>query len=360
MINFIIEKMYKNIKEIKPFPCRTTNGIYDEREDGFWIGGFYTGLNWLMYKETNDEIFKNTARKAYERLKYRLYNEQDTLDHDIGFLYSLSAVADYKITGNDEIKADILTAADELCKRYNEKGKYIRAWNVWDKNDPFISENDRRIILDCMYNLPILFFASEISGDKKYYNAAYNHANTCKKFMIRDDGSSYHTFVFNKDGTPKYGQTRQGYSDSSCWSRGHAWLIGGFCLAYKYTGNEEFLKASKSAADYFYENLESDFVPMWDFKLPTKENEQRDSSAAAIAASGMLEIGGEYEKKAEKIIKSLYENYSTKNDKSHQGLLLHACGNKPENIGTDTSLIFGDYYFCEAVFKLKNKNFSIF
>lgn len=345
------------------------NGEYQFSDEGTWVGGFWTGINWLCYELTGEEKFADTARLAYKRLENRLNNNKESLDHDVGFLYILSALADYKLTGDERRKQDILVAAEEFMKRYNEKGKFLRAWPVWVPGDEFCENNKGRIIVDCMYNLPLLFWVGKNCGMESAYEIAKNHAITCAKYQVRDDYSCYHTYVFNHEtGEPKFGQTCQGYADESCWSRGQAWIIGGFAYAYGYTKDKYFLEVSKQAADYFIKNLEEDLIPMWDFNFKGSITEERDTSAASIAASGFLELAKHLEKKeeasyytemAEKIILSLYENYSTKDMPKNQGFILHACGNKPEKSpDTDAPIIYGDYYFVETIAKLLNKTIN--
>jgi unsaturated chondroitin disaccharide hydrolase len=367
MKSFIVEKTRANGEIFQDkLMCLTVDGKYRFIEDGFWTGSFWTGLNYLCYEMTEDKTFIDSARKSWHRFIKRLYEKPGTLDHDIGFLYILSFVADYKLTGNKESRKIALDAVDLLMSRFNEKGQFIQAWNVWKEGDPFSEENRGRIIIDCMYNIPLLYWAHKETGNENYYRVATAHATTCLNTIIREDYTTYHTYVFDHvTGEPKYGRTCQGYSDESTWSRGQSWAIGGYAYAYRYTGEKKFLETAIGVTDVFIKNLEEDNISMYDFTLPTKEGEPRDSSATAIAAAGMLELCeyvDEDKKKyymscVEKMLESLYENYSTKDMPTEQGILLHACGAKPKpgSIDTDCSLIFGDYYFAEAVARLSGK-----
>jgi unsaturated chondroitin disaccharide hydrolase len=359
---FICEKTRQNGMKFGdglPF-CTDEKGKYTFREDGFWVGSFWTGINYLCYEFTGNPFFVDTARKSQHRLIRRLYENKRTLDHDLGFLYSLMFVADYQATGSENSRKIALDAAEALAERYHPNGRFIQAWNIWKPGDPFSEENRGRIIIDCMYNLPLLFWASEQSGNEQFKQIAYAHAVTCSETIVRADGSTYHSYVFDPDtGERKYGRTVQGYSDDSCWSRGQGWAIGGFAHAYRYTGDKKFLTIAEQCARYFIENLEPDYVPVWDFRVPEKQGEPRDSSAAAIAAAGMLELakhlegnGRDYIEAAAKIVDSLYHNYSSKDRPDDEGLLLHGCGHKPKNSEVDCSLIYGDYYFAEAVARL--------
>lgn len=359
---FIFDKTRKNGQIFQDqLPTSTKEGKYQFDEWGTWVGSFWTGLNFLCYEMSQDESYLEVARKSRHRFKRRLYERPETLDHDIGFLYSLSCVADYKLTGNEEAKKIALDAAKVLKERFREKGQYIQAWNVWNPGDLYSEGNRGRMIVDCMYNLPILFWAAEQTGDQSYYKVAVAHADTTAKYLVREDYTAYHTFVFDPvTGEPKYGETHQGYGDDSCWARGQAWLIGGFAHAYKYTKEEKYLEIAKKVADVFLARLEEDFIPMWDFTLPNKEGEPRDASAASIAAASLLELSqhlaGEekqhYQQWSYKILESLYENYSTKDEPNNQGLILHACGHRPASKDLDCSLIYGDYYFAEGIARL--------
>lgn len=361
--NFISEKTSRNASSFgDALPAHTKDGKYIFADNGFWTGGFWTGMNWLCYELTKDDKFIKSARDSYPRLLKRMYETPETLDHDIGFLYSLSFVADYKLTGDMAARKVALDAADHLKSRFNSKGNFIQAWNVWVAGDPFSEENRGRIIIDCMYNLPLLFWASEETGDEEYRRVAEAHADTCARTIIRPDFTAFHTYVFDPEtGEPKFGQTFQGFRDDSCWSRGQTWAIGGYTYAYKYTGKKSYLDIARNCAEVFLDKVEQDLVPLWDFDVPDPELANRDSSAAAIAAASLLELAQHvdekeklrYEAYAGCVVTHLYEKYATAMDDSHEGLLIHGCGHHPAGENVDCSLIYGDYYFIEAVARLQ-------
>lgn len=362
---FILEKSRNNaIKFGDRLPTGTKNGKYGFVESGGWVGGFWPGINFLCYELSGDEQFLTVARSSRYRLADRLYQHPESMDHDVGFLFTLSCVADYKLTGDEQAKQIALDAAKGFASRYNKTGRFIKAWNTIDENDPFSVENRGRVIIDCMYNLPLLFWAAEVTNNEEYKAIATAHAQTCGKYLVRDDFTTFHTYVFDYvTGKPKYGRTHQGYADNSCWSRGQAWAIGGFTYAYAYTKNEEFLNIAKNCAKVFIGKLEDDFVPMWDFDVPDKTKEPRDTSAAAIAAASMLELSkyvSEDERRyyysiSKSILENLYEKYSSQNLPEEEGLLLNATGHKPNNAFVDVSIIYGDYYFTEAIARLLNQ-----
>lgn len=362
MLSFILDKTRKNALEFgDKLPDATVNGKYRFTDDGWWVGSFWNGLLWTCYETTGDTFYSDAAKSSQHRLIRRLHENPDSLDHDIGFLYALAFAREYDVTGDLDARRIALEAVDLLSSRYNEKGRFIQAWNVWKPGDSFSEMNRGRVIIDCMYNLPLLFWAAEVTGDSRYREIAANHAETCSTTIVRSNYTVYHTYLFDHvSGLPLRGQNHQGYHDESCWSRGQAWALGGYAYAYRYTGERAFLELSKKLAKVFLANLEEDGIPMWDFSLTDKEGEPRDSSAAAIAASGLLEIAsheqGEiseyYRAAAERLLIDLYNKYSTVSLPNEEGLLLHACGNRPSGKDENCSLIYGDYYFSEAVARL--------
>lgn len=360
--NFILTKTEKNDQRFRDlFPHRTQNGIYNLLEHCSWIGGFYPGLNYMCYEMSKDKKFIELARVPMQRLKNDLDTRGASLGHDIGFLFSLSSYADYLLTGNEEAKQTTIQAGDTLMQRFKPNGGYIQAWDVHlgelEEHADFFAENGTRMIIDCMYNLPLLFRCSELTGDKKYYDAAYTHAKTAQKYLVRDDYTTAHTFVFNEDGTPRYQRTWQGYADDSCWSRGQAWAVTGFAMAYKFTKDESFLETSKNCAKVFIDRLEDDMVPKWDLIFQHQKDVPTDTSAAGIAACGLMDLfdvtGDEYYKDtATKMLLSLYENYSSKDQPDNEGLINGATGHKPLEVDVNCSLIYGDYYFAELLARL--------
>ncbi|MBP3961848.1 glycoside hydrolase family 88 protein [Paenibacillus lignilyticus] len=361
---FILEKTKKNASSFGDrLPTSTEGGKYKFADDGFWVGGFWSGLNWLCYEMSEEESFAVAAQASNWRLTKRLYEKPDTLDHDTGFLYLPTFVAHYKLTGDSSSRQIALDAADRLKERFNDKGKFIQAWNVWVKGEAFSEENRGRIIIDCMYNLPLLFWATEETNDEAYRNVAVAHADTCAKTIIRSDYTAFHTYVFDPDsGEPKYGKTFQGYSDDSCWSRGLTWAIGGYAYAYKYTGNTKYLEIARKTAEAYMSRVEQDFIPLWDFSVPNRSEALRDTSAAAISAASLLELAEHADSEDEKqrytnfaiqTLLNLYETYSTRFEPENEGLLNEGCGHHPAGVDLNCSLIYGDYYFAEAIARLQ-------
>lgn len=362
---FILQKTGRNSRIFGDrLPAATADGAYRFFEDGNWVGGFWPGINWLCYEMSGEDGYAEAAKASRSRFTARLYERKETLDHDIGFLYMPVFVAEYKLTGNREARQIALDAADQLKSRFNEAGQFIQAWNVWNPGEAFSEENRGRIIIDCMYNLPLLFWAWKETGDDEYRRIAEAHADTCSRTIVRSDYTTFHTYVFDPaTGKPKGGRTFQGYADDSCWARGQTWAIGGFAYAYKYTGKPEYLQVARRVSEVYMNRVEPDYVPLWDFSVPNREEAVRDTSAAAIAAASLLELAGlvegeereRYREFAEATVKSLFEAYSTREEPDHQGLLKEACGHHPANADINCSLIYGDYYFTEAVARLAGK-----
>ena len=344
ILSYAVKKVDKSIK-LKDFPHITENGKWVTTEDGYWTGGFWVGLLWHAYKVSGDEKYKSKAYKWAKKLESR----KNDRTFDLGFLFYPSFVLGYEITKDSSLRNIALEAANILSTLFHEKAGFVYHE---------IKLNDRRAgrtIIDVMMNLPLLWWAYEETNDDKYYNVAYTHSKRTIEEFIREDYSTVHVIDFDLEtGEIIRKITAQGYSDDSCWSRGQAWAIYGFTLAYKYTKDELFLKTAVNIAEYFIANLPEDYVPYWDFEDPEKK--VRDSSAGAIASSALLDLSAlsgkeKFREVAINILNSLCDNYLSGEEKD--GILAHGCFHKPENMGVDESLIWGDYYFIEAIMKYK-------
>lgn len=347
------------IKHPGKLPHITEGQCYEWGDNDDWIEGFHIGMMWLANEYGQDPFYKEAAESYLANFKDRLDRHVALDHHDIGFLYSLSAVAQWKITGSEEARAVALSAADTLVARWRPKAGIIQAWGK--EGDP---ENGGRIIIDCLLNLPLLFWAYEQTGDKRYYEIAYEHALKSQKFLVRGDASSYHTFYFDpENGHALRGGTHQGYQDGSTWTRGQAWGIYGFALAYRYTKNASFLDTSKRLAHYFIEHLPEDHVAYWDFDVPVDSATPRDSSASAITACGLLELLdliGEndpdrnvFEAALQNSMESLVKNYATTDLPEAEGLLKHGSYHVRGDRAPDDYMIWGDYYYLEALVRME-------
>ena len=207
----------------------SVHDIYPQCENNQWTCGFWPGEVWLSYERTGDAAFKNTALTLVDSFLYRIENKIEVDHHDMGFLYSPSCVAAYKLTGSEKGRRAAILAADQLCTRFQEKGSFFQAWG------PLGAKDNYRYIIDCLLNVPLLYWASETTGDAHYAELAHRHVTTCLANSIRPDGSTYHTFFMDPvTGAPVRGATCQGYKDDSCWARGQAWGALGAADNYRY------------------------------------------------------------------------------------------------------------------------------
>lgn len=352
------------------FPSSNSfGGFYEATENVEWTTGFWTGAVWLAYEYTKDDAFKTAAMVQVDSFYHRIKNKIDVNHHDMGFLFSLSCVAAYKLTGDEKGKEAALMAADHLAGRYREKGKFLQAWgNVGEPSE-------YRLIIDCLLNLPILYWASEVTGEKRYAQMAENHIRTAMRCVLREDNSTYHTYFIDMDtGEPAYGVTHQGNRNDSAWARGQAWGIYGIALGYHYLKDESYIDLFVRVTDFFLQHLPKDLIPYWDFDFDTGSGEPRDSSAAAIAVCGMLEMtkyldgvrAQKYRDAAYRLMYALIEKCGNRNLEKSDGILLHgtyARGSK-ENTCTDRGVdecnTWGDYFYMEALMRMSRSHWEMY
>lgn len=323
-----------------------------------WTNGFWTGEIWLAYEHTQNEQFKNAALIQVRDFERRIAQGIQVDHHDLGFLYSLSCVAGWKLTGDETARRAALMAADKLITRFQEKGEFIQAWGEMG-----VAEN-YRLIIDCLLNLPLLYWASETSGDLRYADIAQRHIHTAMNCVVREDYSTIHTFYFDPhSGKPLRGVTHQGNRDGSAWARGQAWGVYGTILSYQYTQDPKILTLFEKISDYYLRHLPQDLVPFWDFDFTDGSSEPRDSSSAAIVICAFLEAArtldqqkaAYYSRWARQMMKSLLDHYEVKDDSRCNGLLLHGTYNRStptntcRNEGVDECCSWGDYYYMEAL-----------
>ncbi len=344
-------------KDKFPYSC-AKGGIYPIIENIEWTDGFWTGMLWLAYEYTGEEKYRQLAEKNIESFYHRVKNRIELDHHDLGFLYSLSCVSGYKLTGSPLAKKAAILAADKLLERWQEKGQFLQAWGPKDSPDHY------RFIIDCLMNIPLLYWTTEVTGDEKYEKIATSHYQTSICNVIRDDASAFHTFYMDYNtGGPSHGATRQGYSDSSSWARGQSWGIYGIALNTRYTNNLENISLFKGMTNYFLNRLPKDDICYWDLIFGDGSEQSKDSSAAAIAICGILEMEKfltledrrVYRGSANRMMRSLIQNYETKETKPGQPILYHGVYSWHSGKGVDEGNIWGDYYFMEAILRqLKN------
>lgn len=348
-----VDGMIEDIGDRCPHVARA-DGHYDHMPLDWWTSGFWPGMLWILYDMTGEQRYLDAANPWDEKLE-KLFIEENDLYHDVGFQFLPTAVAKYLITGDRDGRRRGLAAANFLAGRYNPVGRFIRAWNGDDQTG--------WAIIDCCMNLSLLYWASKESGDPRFAHIANAHADTALTHFLRPDGSNYHIVCFDPH-TGEVARTDggQGYGPDSAWSRGQAWALYGMANIYKHSGEKRFLDAAERSAYHFLASLPEDSVPYWDFRLPNTDGEPRDSSAAAIAASGLLElaevsepiVGASFKKAAVRILDALTNSYSALDQADYYAILTGATGHKPENKNIDVSIIYGDYYYLEAMAKLMN------
>ncbi len=318
---------------------------------GNWTAGFWAGCLWLAAMWTGDARYAAGARSWADRLAGR---EHDDRTHDLGFLFYPSHAVGVLLGENGALRARALAAARTLASRFADAGGYIQAWGP--RGDP---EWLGTSTIDTMMNLPLLWWAAHTSGDAWYADVATTHAANTHRHFFRPDGSTYHVVVYGREpGAIRRKTTFQGHAPESCWARGQSWALCGFAIAYRETQDERFLAAADAAAQHFLARLPADRIPFWDFDDPAIPDAPRDSSAAAVAADGLLELSAVhpsparrrvYREEAASLLEALATRCQNQTPGHIDGVLLHGCYSRPHGEGTDSALIWGDYFYLHAL-----------
>lgn len=341
-----------------------TTGMYD------WTPGFFPGNLWYIYELTGDTIWKNEAEKWTNTLEpLRTF----TKHHDLGFMIYCSFGNAERLVPKPEYKDIIVESAGSLSTRFSDKTNTIKSWNYrvdWDG----VTEWFYPVIIDNMMNLEMLFYASKVSGDKRYYDVAVKHADETLKNHFRDDFSTYH--VVNYDtiiGAVLNQATCQGFSDNSTWSRGQAWAIYGYTMMYRETKDKRYLDAAIKASDWYLKHLPEDLIPLWDFNVGEEgyvpgvksyavefQEKLKDVSAAAIVCSAFFELGditknNLYTSKAIQMLETLSKPpYRPNLGENADFLLTESVGSIPHKTEINKPLVYADYYYLEALVRYKN------
>lgn len=358
-LSFVEQRLLHAIDEIDepdryPKSTNRSTGRWTTSSSDSWTSGFFPGQLWLVYEYTGNEALR-TAAEAWTAGLDEEASRTDT--HDVGFMILTSFGQAFRITGSASYQQTVLTAAASLDTRFDPD---VGATQSWDRD-----EWEFPVIIDNMMNLELLFWGSRNTANPAqaatWFGHAVSHADVTAASHVRPDGSTYQLVDFDAgDGSILSRETVQGYGDETTWSRGQAWGLYGFTMVHRETGEPRFLAVARTLADWFVAHLPPDAVPYWDFQAPGIPNEPRDSSAAAIAASGLLElsqrVGDPVEREryfgaAEAILASLLSDAYLSDGVESSGILLHGTGNRPRNREVDVSLIYGDYYFTEALLR---------
>ena len=325
-----------------------------------WTQCFYTGILLLAYEMTSDKKYLEVAEPLVETFIKRVDEMLGMGDHDIGFDFTLSTVAAYKVTGKELYREKSIAAAKVLAARFREKGKFIQLAGEANCENKALY----RLIIDCLMNVNLLYWAGIETGDKEFTRKGFDHFNTTMETVVRENGSTYQNFYFDQEtGARLGGGTKQGLSDTSCWSRGQSWGVTGTPFTYSYMKNDEIIPKYYKVADYFIDHLPTDKVAYWDLDF-TDGGEPRDSSASAIAACGLLEAiknmpldeehKAKYTRAASDIMNALIDECASVNEPEIDGIIKHGTYYYAGRIGIDECCIWGDYFYMEALMRLYN------
>lgn len=327
-----------------------------------WRSGFFPGSVWYLYELTGDKSLIPLAQKYTEAIEDAKHL---TRHHDIGFIINCSFGNGRRFVKPAEYDSVLVTAAKSLCTRFHPGAGIIQSWNVnpgsWQEKKGWVCP----VIIDNMMNLELLFEATKITGDSTYYKVAVTHADNTLKNHFRPDGSCYHVLDYNSNtGEVLHKMTAQGYADESAWSRGQAWAIYGFTMAYRETGDRRYLDRAVNTFEYMrnHKNMPKDKVPYWDMDAPEMPYEPRDASSAAVIASALYELSGYpvkdaqgYREYADGIMETLSSpEYIARTDENGRFILKHSTGSLPHGKEVDVPLNYADYYYLEALVR-RNK-----
>jgi unsaturated chondroitin disaccharide hydrolase len=343
-------------------PGQVPNAVVNGREEwsftrpGSWTCGFWPGILWYLHEYTGDQEWRERAERFTAPVIPAATGPARS--HDVGFMAFPSIGNGYRLTGNPAYKRALIQAADSLARLFNPRVGTFLSWpNMVSKMDW-----PHNTIIDNMMNLELLFWAAKNGGSRHLHDIAFLHAETTMKHHFREDGSAYHVIVYDdRTGERLKGVTHQGYADETTWARGQAWAVYGFTMAYRESRDPRFLDVARRAADVFLERLPADGVPYWDFDAPGIPDEPRDASAAAIVASALLELSGlvdddeaagRYTRAAVETLRVLSSG-AYRGGEGHPAFLLHCVGHMPNGSEVDASIAYADYYYLEALIRLK-------
>ena len=316
----------------------------------WWCSGFYPGSMWYVYEYTGDEKIKELALKYQAGLEPLRFRKDD---HDIGFQLMCSYGNCLRLTEDRTCVPVLIDGANSLASRFDPEVGCTRSWSFGKWSFP--------VIVDNMMNMELLLKAAELGGSDSLKNVALAHARTTMKNHFRDDKSCFHLVDYNPETGEVVGkQTVQGLADDSAWARGQAWGLYGFTMVYRFCKEQDILDHAIAIAEYLLPRLPEDGVPFWDYDSAEIPNDVRDASAAAIMASGLIELSQHvdaekaerYLATAEKMLRTLAsEEYLCAEGEDYGFLLKHSTGNKNTDSEVDVPLTYADYYFLEALIR---------
>ncbi|MFT3751550.1 MAG: glycoside hydrolase family 88 protein [Paludibacter sp.] len=339
-------------------PRSFENGKNTTSDSRWWCSGFFPGTLWYLYESNkNPEVLKY-AKLYTDRVEREKYT---TDNHDVGFMLYCSFGNGFRLTGDEHYREVLLTGAKSLSTRFNPKVGLIRSWDHNKKKWQY------PVVIDNMMNLELLLWATENSGDLKFRNIALSHADKTMTHHYRPDYSSFHLVSYDTiTGLPHLKQTHQGFSNESAWSRGQAWGLYGYTYLYRITKDKRYLAQAKNIAGFLLNHplMPKDYIPYWDFDSPEIPNTKRDASAACVIASALVELsdyvdaklGKKYMKVVGTQIRTLASpEYTANLGENGCFILKHSVGAYPFKSEVDVPLTYADYYYLEALTRLKRK-----
>jgi unsaturated chondroitin disaccharide hydrolase len=335
------------------FPIYTEGGRWFHQGELWtdWCGGFHTGMMWLIAGRTGDPWWRRTAEHYSRLLEHR---QHDRNVHDLGFIFLNTYLPWYSETGHEHLRQVLIQAGKTLALRFQPNGEYLRS---------FVAPES--LFIDIMMNVPLIFWAAREIDDSALFDLAARHCRTTERTLVRADGSTAHEGIFDLEtGAFLRQSTQQGLRPDSTWSRGLAWSLYGFGTVYTFTARPDDLAVARRNAEHYLARCPANLVPPWDFDAPDGPTRIDDSSAAAIAASGLWNLGklsetvdrpaaARYRAAAIAILDSLCSDaYVAWNQPEWEGVLKHGIYHFHKNLGVDESVMWGDFFLLEAIDKV--------
>lgn len=332
------------------FPLYTVDGRWHHEQEAWtnWCEGFLGGMLWIFATRTNDSWWRERAEHYSQLIEHR---KSDRNVHDLGFLFWPTWKRWYDLTGDERVQRVVLEAGQTLALRFNEHGRYLRSFLAADST-----------FIDIMMNVGIIFYAAEQLQDSNLLRIATEHCLTTRRFLVRGDGSTAHEGIFDLEtGAFLRQSTQQGWRDDASWARGQAWALYGFGTAYRFTKDARFLATAQQCADFYIQRTPTNGVPPNDWEEPSPAYSY-ESSAAAIAASGLLQLADladepkraqDYREYASTILTTLCSaTFLAIETPGWEGILKHGMYHQRKNLGVDESVMWGEYFFVEALDRL--------
>ncbi len=331
------------------YPMYTVGGKWNREGEPWthWCEGFFPGILWLLHKHTGETWWRQQAERYSRPLEPRKLDRQV---HDLGFIFFSTYLRWYHLTGDPALREVLVQAGRTLALRYQPKGKYLAS---------FVAPES--LFIDIMMNVGLIFWAARETGDEALYRVALNHCQTTRQYLVRSDGGTAHEGIFDiQSGHFLRQSTHQGWKPESTWARGLAWAIYGFTAAYRLSGEIGFLTTAKHCADFWLTRMPNGGVPYWDFDLPPDAPHLYDSSAAAIAASGLLDLAEavtpeeapRYKTQGLETLTTLCSPRFLANERPEwEGILMHGVYHYHKGLGVDESVAWGEHFFVEALVK---------